>query len=164
MTPTQIAVAAAAVLFLVYLVIQVRPLGRVRAASAADVAEARKRARAAKSSEERASALADAGEASVRRGRLRAAAGLFLRAMRADPRSAVIVRRVAAALSGRPELLEGLLLRRVAASNAEVHEGDPALEAALEALEGVWTERHARGLARLAGRLLAHERKRSGDQ
>ena len=164
MTPTQIAVAAAAVLFLLYLVIQVRPLGTVRAGSAEDVAEARKRARAAKTPEERASALADAGEASASRGRLRAAVGLFLRAMRADPRSAVIVRRVATALASRPEMLERLLLRRVAASSADTDESDPALEAAVHALEGVWTQRRARGLARLAGRFLAHERKRSGDQ
>jgi hypothetical protein len=160
MTPTQIAIAAAAALFLVYLLVQVRPLRpKGTPATNGKIAEAKKRARTAKSPEARAAALADAGEAAVRGGHVRAAAGLFLRALRADPRSVEVVRRVSAALASRPALLEGLLLRRVAMSSASPDDEDPALAEAVEALAKVWKTRRSRGLMRMAERLAARERR-----
>ncbi|HTJ83948.1 MAG TPA: hypothetical protein VL400_19650 [Polyangiaceae bacterium] len=59
MTPTQIAIAATAALFLVYLLVQVRPLRpKGTPATNGKIAEAKMRARTAKSPEARAAALA----------------------------------------------------------------------------------------------------------
>jgi hypothetical protein len=158
MTPIQIAIAAAAALFLLYVLVQVRPLasGAGRHASK-EMSAAKKRAHEAKSPEERAAALTDAAVAAVRVGRSRAAAGLFLRALRASPERVETVGAMVGALRSRPALLESLLLRRVAMAPAEPSGADPALEAALHGLADLYDGRRERGRARLVRRLIARE-------
>lgn len=111
------ALAAVAALFLGFLLVKLRPVSRSRAALSAEVSAARSRARTAATPRLRAEALCEAGEVSAKQGRrFTAAAGYFLRAMKADPTSAEIVERAANALQRRrPGLLEKLLWRRLAA-------------------------------------------------
>jgi hypothetical protein len=75
----------------------------------------------------RAIALCDAADLSVTRGR-----GLYLRALRADPRSALVVQRAVARLSGRPRALESLLWRHLGA--VPWTEAREAVRASLDAL------------------------------
>ncbi len=159
MTPTQIAIAAAAALFLLYVLVQVRPLAsRAGSHASKEMSAAKKRAEVAKTPEERAAALADAAAAALRVGRSRAAAGLYLRALRAAPERVETIPAMVAALRSRPALLESLLLRRVAMAPAEPAGHDPALSAALVGLAEVYEARKERGRARLVRRLIARER------
>jgi hypothetical protein len=106
-----VAVAALVALFALY---KLRPRARARSAVAANLGAARKRAAAAKTPRERAVAFVDAGQTAASARRYRAAAGLFLRAMRADPAHADAVTQASAALaSRRPHILEGMLWRRL---------------------------------------------------
>jgi hypothetical protein len=157
-TPATIALLAVALLFAVYVIVQVRPLGPkgARGASSA-IRAAHARARDATSAEARAGALVEAGEVAAKARRWVSAAGSFLRALRADPTSADVVRRTASALAPRPRLLESVMLRKVAAVEA-TGASDPALVAALEALHSLYAAKRDKGRARLVERLLERER------
>jgi hypothetical protein len=160
MNATTLAVVIAAGLFLGYLLVQVRP-GRSRRRKELDSAirAARLRAMDAKTDADRAEALTAAGELAAKSSRWTSAAGLFLRALRAHPASADVVRRTSAALALRPRLLESILLRRVAASAAQPGpDADEALVASLEGLAEIYGRRHDKGRARLVERLLAREK------
>jgi hypothetical protein len=111
----QIALAAVAVLFLAFLVWQMRPGGRQRSAVGADVRAARARALAATSPRARAEAWCDTGTLAAQGGRRwTAAVGSFLRAMNADPTWPESVEQLVAALRRRrPRLLEKILWRRL---------------------------------------------------
>ncbi len=123
-----------------------------------DVREARQRAASAATASERADALADAGEAAARARRWTSAAGLFLRALRADPTRAHIVVRADAALAARPRIVESILWRRLAALPDDDAHRTASLELATR-LATVYEER-LRDPARAAvlRRLAAHER------
>ncbi len=124
----------ATALFLAFMVWRVRPaLSRGRGARPRRGAlrEAQKRIEGAKTPQEKALALSDAGDAcAYALGRATGAIGYYLRAMRSDPASAEIVERAARGLARRPRALESLLWRRL---GAEVWGGD-AKPAALAAL------------------------------
>ncbi len=112
----QIALLVSAVVFAAFLVFKMRPAVTPGArATAAALAEARKRIEAAKEDTERAIALADAADACARLGRTNSAVGFYLRALRADPRSPAIVERAEATLGRRPRALEQLMWRHLAA-------------------------------------------------
>jgi hypothetical protein len=64
------------------------------------------------------------------------AAGLYLRAMRADPRSVEVIARVVAGLSRRPRSLESLLWRHLGTSPWK--ESRDATRAVLEALRALY--------------------------
>ena len=118
---SRIVLIAAVVLFGLYLLLQFRPRQHHRKTLQASIREARARAHAAKTPEERALALTDAGEAAAVARRWVASAGFFLRAMRADPGSVEAIRRAALSLRPRPRAAEQLLWRRLGA----VGEGEP---------------------------------------
>jgi hypothetical protein len=105
-------VAAAA--FLVVLVYRVRPeIGWARRTKASQaLKEAHGKIESAPSEADRARALCEAaallGPAS--------AAGMYLRAIRADPSSSEVIEHAVAGLSQRPRLLESVLWRHLAAS------------------------------------------------
>src|SRR4029079_8568478 len=107
--------AGAAVLFVAFLVVKLRPRVGGRAALSAEVRAARSRAHAATDARARAEALCEAGKLSVAHGgRWTAAAGFFLRAMNADPAWAGAVEGLVSALHRRrPRLLEKILWRRL---------------------------------------------------
>jgi hypothetical protein len=111
----QIVIVAFAVLFLGFLLLKMRPL-RVQRRMPIEVRRARERARMAGTPRARAEALCDAAVLSARKaGRWTAAAGLFLRAMRADPTWAGPVQLAIRTLhKRRPRLLETMLWRRLA--------------------------------------------------
>jgi hypothetical protein len=131
----QVALAVAAVLFLGFLVVRMRPSRRRRAALNEGVRAARRRAHEATTPRARAEALCEAGALALRDGaRWTAAAGFFLRAMSADPSWPGAVQQAVASLRrGRPRVLETILWRRLgalpwdAAHRAVVHEAAAAL-------------------------------------
>jgi predicted O-linked N-acetylglucosamine transferase (SPINDLY family) len=128
---------AAATVFGLYIIYRFRPIFSGGRTGLAALAEARKRIDAAKTDEERALALAAAGDACAATvGRTTGAVGYYTRAMRANPASVEIVERAAAGLSRRPRALEQLMWRRLA---TESWEGDnkPAALAALTQLQRV---------------------------
>jgi hypothetical protein len=96
--------------------------------------EAKARITAAKTDEERALALCDAGDAAAARFRgSESAIGYYLRAMRASPRSAELVTRAAKGLARRPRALESLLWRRLGAEPWK-DGGEAAAKVALDEL------------------------------
>jgi hypothetical protein len=109
----------ATVVFFAFMVWRVRPrfLTQRRGASVRQaLRDAKRRVEEAKTDEERALALCDAGDACAHSlGRTTGAIGYYLRAMRVLPASADIVERAAAGLSRRPYALESLLWRRLGA-------------------------------------------------
>ncbi len=110
--------AVASAVFVLFLLWKLRPRMDSGGSSGKTVAlkEAKARITAAKTDEERALALCDAGDAAA--GRFRgseSAIGYYLRAMRASPRSADLVSRAAKGLARRPRALESLLWRRLGA-------------------------------------------------
>ncbi len=122
------------VVFAAFLVFKFRPaIGSRSRASAAALKEARRRIEEAGDDAAKARALADAGDACARLGRLNGATGFYLRALRLDPSSAEIVDRARTALERRPLALEKLLWRHLS------HEGWKAggREAALASLRGL---------------------------
>jgi hypothetical protein len=132
----------AAAAFLMATLWQVRPAmgGRRRGARAA-LREAEERARAAPDETTRAQVLCEAGDivaAAVGGGA--AAAALYLRALRSDPRSPVIVRRAAEGLARRPRTLETTLWRHLAATPWSGPTA-PSARAALECLRAVYDGR-----------------------
>lgn len=113
---SQVAILAAVGFFFAFLFFQFRPSARrARREVGLAIRDARARAYKAKTPEERALALSDAGEAAVKAKRWVAAAGYFLRAMRGSPASAKIVSRAGAGLARRPMLSERTFWRRLAA-------------------------------------------------
>jgi hypothetical protein len=104
--------------FLALVVWRVRPAvgwGRRHRASRGEIKEARSRIAAARDPVARAAALCDAADILAKTiGGARSARGLYLRAIRSDPRSSEIVRRAAAGLASRPKSLESLLWRHLA--------------------------------------------------
>jgi hypothetical protein len=116
---------AATAVFLLFLGWKLRPrVGPSGSTKAKLLQEARARISAAKTDDERALALCDAGDACTRGlGGSDSAVGYYLRAMRAAPRSADLVSRASAGLARRPRALESLLWRRL---GAEPWTGDMA--------------------------------------
>ena len=122
-------------IFVAFLLWRMRPAGSSRGDGAgAALKDAKKRLEAAKTDEERALALADAGDACARSvGRANGAVGYYLRAMRASPANAELVERASKALARRPHALEGLLWRRLGAE-PWTQDKKPAAQAALREL------------------------------
>jgi hypothetical protein len=121
--------------FILFLLWRMRPaFGSGKDGAATLLRDAKKRLDAAKTDEERALALADAGDACARSvGRANGAVGYYLRAMRANPASSDLVERAARALARRPHALEGLLWRRLGAE-PWTQQRAPAAHAALREL------------------------------
>jgi hypothetical protein len=141
--------------FLAYLLWRVRPAlaGRTRTASREALREARARIESAGDEAARARALCDAADILAKKvGRGASAAGLYMRAMRADPRSAEIVARAASGLARRPRALESLLWRHLAASPWRGEMRDAA-RASLDALRALYEGRRKNGVR---ARALAH--------
>jgi hypothetical protein len=114
----QLPLVIAAVLFAGFTIWRIRPAfreSRSTATSRGALRDAKKRVEAAKAGEERALALCDAGDACAASFRTTSAIGYYLRAMRADPASSVLVQRAAMGLGRRPHALESLLWRRLGA-------------------------------------------------
>jgi hypothetical protein len=132
----------AAGLFLLFLIIKMRPMARDRGAVPADVKAARARAAAAQSPRERATALCEAATlAAAARVRWTSAAGLALRAMRADPTWAHAVERTVELFEkGRPRLLEKMLWRRLAHLPWDDEHGE-AVRAVAAGLQRLYTRR-----------------------
>jgi len=107
--------AGVAVLFLVFLLWQMRPGGAPRRGLGVEATAARARAAAATTPRARAEALCEAGTLAVRDGsRWTAAAGAFLRAMNADPVWPEAVEQLVVAFRRRrPRMLEKMLWRRL---------------------------------------------------
>ncbi len=144
-----------AVAFAVFLVFKVRP-ARKRRAALGDVAAARERARVAATPRDRAVALVDAGRHAAAARRWTSAAGLFLRAMKADPTHAGAIVEAAAALgSHRSRWLEAMLWRRLDHLPWE-GEHAAAARAAAEGLADLYARRRRdRGRAAVMRRLAA---------
>lgn len=109
-TPLLVAV----LLFLGVLLWRVRPVlgfGHKPGANRKAVKELLERAEAAKDDHDKALALCDAADLLAARG----ARGLYLRAMRVDPKSVEIVQRAVTGLARRPRALESVLWRHLAA-------------------------------------------------
>ncbi|WP_437768699.1 hypothetical protein WMF27_12130 [Sorangium sp. So ce281] len=131
--------AGVAALFILFLVVKMRPARRRRDALSAEVQAARERARRAATPRERAEALCDAGVQAMHGGRrATAAVGFFVRAMRADPTSARVIELASGALAKRkPRLLEKILWRRLAVLPWDGEHRD-AVRAAAGGLEALY--------------------------
>ncbi len=131
----EIPLLVSAIIFAAFLAFKFRPaLGTGGRAKAAALDEAKKRLEVANDDPARAVALADAADASASLGRVDGAVGLYLRAFRADPESAELVARAAAALARRPGSLEKLMWRHLALGPGEGDARRAATRAALETL------------------------------
>lgn len=140
----QIPLLVSAVVFAAFLIFKMRPAVTPGArASAAALDDAKKRIEAAKDDAARAMALADAGDACAKLGRTNGAIGYYLRALRADPRSTQIVERASDRLARRPNALELLMWRHLAAHPWTGEHRETALAS-------------LRALARLYGRRRRH--------
>lgn len=135
-----IALVVSAVAFAAFMAFRFRPVvsGEGRA-SAVALKDAKKRVLAAKDDEARALALCDAADASVRLGRVGAAATFYLRAMRVQPGSRDIAERAAEGLAHRPGALEKVMWRQLA--NARLPESRAAAVTALRALATSYAKR-----------------------
>jgi hypothetical protein len=129
---------AATIVFVVFLAWKLRPAaigsGGSGAGKRAALKAAKQRVEAAKSDEERALALCDAGDAAATGlAGGDSAVGYYLRAMRTNPRSAELVARAAKGLARKPRALESLLWRRLGAEPWNGG-GEGAARAALDEL------------------------------
>jgi hypothetical protein len=108
--------AGAAVLFMAFLLVKLRPTSSRRGALSPEVQAARSRAFAATDLRARAEAFTEAGALAATHGRrYTVAAGFFLRAMHADPAyPGAVLRMVTVLHKRRPRLLEKILWRRLA--------------------------------------------------
>jgi hypothetical protein len=124
----------AAVSFLVVLLWRVRPLipGRRRGTSREELRQAHARIEAAATEPERARALCDAADLM----KTASAKALYLRALRSDPGSTLVIERVAAGLARRPRALESLLWRHLGA--APWRDFPDATRASLDALRALY--------------------------
>lgn len=165
METSQIALLIVAGFFVGYLLLQVRPLlSPKRRALLSEVRTSRKRALEASTDHERAAALVAGGRAAAQAKRFTSAAGLFLRALRLDPRSAELVETAAASLTPRPRLGRTLFERRLAALTADGVKG-PAYIALVKALADVYRKNPRwRGLASVMDRLADHESRVSASE
>ena len=113
---TPLVVAAAAFLLVVlWRVRPAMPFSPRRRASKQAIREAQARIETAPDAQARAMALCDAADMMASAvGGAANATGFYLRAMRTDPRSAVIVARAVAGMTARPRALESLLWRHLA--------------------------------------------------
>ena len=146
----QIALLVSAVVFAAFIVFKMRPaVTRDGRAHAADLDAARKRIEAAPDEAARALALADAGDACARLGRVNGAVGFYRRALRAEPSSAALVQRAGAALARRPMSLEILMWRHLASQPWVGDRRAPAI-AALRVLGEVYGRRHRTQVRKLA--------------
>jgi hypothetical protein len=111
----ELVLAGVAVLFLAFLVWQMRPGSPERRALGAEARAARERAKLAKTPRAKAEALCEAGMLTAQEGvRWTSAAGSFLRAMHADPTWAgAVTQLVEAFCARRPRTLEKILWRRL---------------------------------------------------
>ena len=115
MSTPLVAAAAAFLLLVLWRVRPALPFGPRRRASREALRGARARIEASASPQARALALCDAADIMVHGvGGASNATGLYLRAMRTDPRSAIVVGRAVAGLAARPRALESLLWRHLA--------------------------------------------------
>src|SRR5262245_31547912 len=109
------ALAGAAVLFLAFLVLKLRPRRRGRAALGKQLREARVRAHRASTPRDKAESLCAAAKLACEARRWRAVAGFYLRAMNADPTwSDPIDSAIQRLERTRPTLLKTMLWRRLA--------------------------------------------------
>ncbi len=109
-----------------------------RGGKAAALRTAKQRILAAKTDDERALALCDAGDVLARGfSRSESAIGYYLRAMRASPQSAELVARAATGLARRPRALESLLWRRLGAEPWKGG-GEAAARAAIDELSKLY--------------------------
>jgi hypothetical protein len=160
----QAALAVAALLFLGYLLVRLRPGREKRAAMTDTVRAARARVLEAATPRARAEALAEVGVIAAREGgRWTSAAGYFLRAMSSDPTWPGGVQQTVASLRRRrPRMLEKILWRRLgalpwdAAHRAVLHEAATSLSS-LYAKE-LHDKHRAAACAKLAEELAAGER------
>jgi len=135
----------ATIVFAVYLIFRFRPVlstfsrSGSRTAARAALKDAKTRLGVAKTDEERALCLGDAGDASASAGRINGAIGYYMRAMRLDPRSAALIDRAATHLEDHPHALETLLWRRLGAENWTGATAEPA-HAALRHLAQLYTQ------------------------
>ncbi len=107
--------AAAFLLVVLWRVRPAMPFSPRRRASKEAIREAQARIESAPDAQARAMALCDAADAMAKAiGGAANATGFYLRAMRTDPRSAVIVARAVAGMAARPRALESLLWRHLA--------------------------------------------------
>jgi hypothetical protein len=138
----QVALLVSAVVFAAFMVFKMRPAitsdGR---ASAEALETAKRRIEAAKTDGERVAALADAGDACARLGRINGAIGFYSRALRLGPTPETVVRRAASALARRPNALELLMWRHLAA-HPWVDDHRTSATAALRVLVDVYGRRH----------------------
>ena len=113
---TPLVVAAAAFLLVVlWRVRPAMPFSPRRRASKQAIREAQARIETAPDAQARAMALCDAADVMASAvGGAANATGFYLRAMRTDPQSAVIVARAVAGMAARPRALESLLWRHLA--------------------------------------------------
>jgi len=146
--------------FLTLVLWRVRPLVAWRTKKRANreaMREAQARIEGAPEGPERARALCDAADLVARQVRGReSAAGLYLRAMRSDPRSVDIVRHAVAGLARRPRALESLLWRHL--GTVAWTESPDSAAAALDALRELYegplrNPARARALANARGLL-----------
>jgi hypothetical protein len=115
MTP-ELPLVLVAVLFAGFMVWRMRPtFHRTRGEGRTLLRAAQRRIEVAATPGDRARALCDAGDACAASLRSASAVGYYLRAMRTDPTSSILVERAAAALEKRPHALESLLWRRLGA-------------------------------------------------
>jgi hypothetical protein len=129
--------AVATLVFVVFLLWRFRPAVGGRSGGrgkGATLRAAKQRVEAAKTDEERALALCDAGDAAASGlAGSDSAVGYYLRAMRTSPKSAELIARAAKGLARRPRALESLLWRRLGAEPWKGG-GETAARAALEEL------------------------------
>jgi hypothetical protein len=109
-------------------------------ASASALGEAEARIEAAKDDATRGAALADAGDACMRLGRLNSAAGFYSRALRMDARSATLVGRAEVALARRSSSLELLMWKHLGAAEWTGPRRE-AVIASLRVLERLYAKR-----------------------
>jgi hypothetical protein len=137
----QIPLLVSALVFAAFLIFRMRPAVTPGArASAAALTEAKRRIEAARNETARAMALADAADACASLGRTNSAVGFYLRALRSDPRSTEIIQRASNGLARRPNSLELLMWRHLAAHPWE-GENRKAAVAALRVLGKVYGKR-----------------------
>lgn len=141
MSGYQIPLLISAIAFMAFLVFKMRPaLGRDSREHAVALKDAKDRIEKATDDEAKAKALCDAGDACARLGRLNAAVGFYLRALRANHKSKEVVERTAAGLAKRPAQLENLMWRQLGAVEWKADARDAQL-AALRALATVYAKR-----------------------
>src|SRR5262245_16046256 len=104
----------AAIVFVIFLLVQMRPALPLPAMDSSKLRAARDRVREATSPRAKAEALCEAGEIAAHAASKFRAAGYFMRAMRADPAWPGAIERAALAFHRRPRLLERVLWRQLA--------------------------------------------------